>query len=348
MNLEIFITLCTMRDWLKNIKNKFYGINITSIKTLDEKLALTLNKYLLENGDINKYALLHKNMKNFQNLILHNLDEFILKEYPYINIGPDATYKDLEASYANITDDKIILDDTSYLKSELSNLILNHNKNLLIPSTKHLLEEKGKLVDWYSYNTPVMNDPAITPLRGTSLENKFFGVNNFFPTPKNLYVDWIMTSAYLLSEYNIWKKALYYASVENKNYDSRYIEFKQAYNFIILRQFKINQINRHSFDLKNIYIRDFTIKDVISRELYEDILYILLNLLLANKIIGNIALENSFNNENNFMDILKDTIKDHYEDVENKEGYSCLKDLRWYSVNNYLTEYHIKMISGKI
>ena len=81
--------------------------------------------------------------------------------------------------------------------------------------------------------------------------------------------------------------------------------------------------------------------DLIYRELSEDLLYILLNLLLANEIVGNIGLENSLNNDNKFFDILKDIIKDHYDDPENKEGYSCLKNLRWHFVNNYLTEYQV-------
>jgi hypothetical protein len=89
---------------------------------------------------------------------------------------------------------------------------------------------------------------------------------------------------------------------------------------------------------ENSYIPDFTLNDVITRELYEDILYILLNLLLANKIIGNISLENSLNNNNKFFDI----IQDHYADPVNKDGYSCLKNLRLYKVNNYYTEYQIK------
>ena len=276
------------------MKNEFYGINIASIKTLEEKLVSILNKYILENGDINIYAILHKNMQKYQNLNLHNLDKFILNEYPNIDHGSNILHFDLEASYLNITDDKIILDYTSYLKSELSNLIFNHNKNLLIPSSKDFLEEKEKIVDWHSYNTPIMNDPEITPLRGTSLERGFFSSGS---QPQNTYNNWITTSVYLLSEYNIWKKALDYAGDENKNYDSNSIEFK-AYNYIILRQFNINQTNSDSFDpkgpWKNFYIRDFTLKDVISRELYEDMLYILLNLLLANKIIGNIRYLNEY------------------------------------------------------
>uniref|UniRef100_UPI0030E3CE27 hypothetical protein n=1 Tax=Dematophora necatrix TaxID=2751867 RepID=UPI0030E3CE27 len=307
-----------------------YNLEHLTIKNLDIKLSLIISKYILENGDIHEYALLHKNMNKFQNLNLHDLDEFILKQYPHIRLGPYQLHIDLEASYADITDEKIVLDETSYLIPELSNLIFNHNKNLLIPESSKYLVEKKKIIEWLSYNTPIVNNPTITPLVGTSLGNEY-------PIPNLLYEDWIVTSTYLLSEYNIWKKALYY--LENKNPDSISIEFKQAYNYFILRQFKMRQININPFDEKKRYILDFTLKDVIYRELCEDILYILLNLLLANKIIGNIALENSLNNKNNFLDILKDVIKDHYD--ENKEGYSCLKDLRWYNLNNYWTEYEI-------
>lgn len=324
---------------MKNIKNDFNGINIASIKILQEKLASILNNYILENGDIHKYALLHKNINNFKNLDFKDLDEFILKQYPDINLPSDELHKDLEASYADITDEKIVLDKTSYLKSELSNLIFNHNKNLLIPKPEDLQGEKNKLLDWYSYNTPIVNDPTITPLVGTSLGYDI-------PRPKFLYEDWINTSTYLLSEYNIWKKALYY--LENKNQDSISIEFKQAYYYIIHRQFVINNFSRFSFDEKNSYIKDFTLNDVIYRELCEDLLYILLNLLLANKIIGNKDLLNSLYNDNKFFDVLNDIIKDHYEDAENKDGYSCLKNLRWYTLNNYLTEYQIKKISDYI
>ena len=58
----------------------------------------------------------------------------------------------------------------------------------------------------------------------------------------------------------------------------------------------------------------------------EDILYILLNLLLADKIVGNEALVNSLDNDNKFFGILEGIIKDHYD--QNKEGYDTLKNLR--------------------
>lgn len=128
------------------MKYNLEQIDLT-IKNLDNKLSLILSKYILENGDIHQYALLHKNINNFKNLNLHNLDEFILKQYPDINLPSDQLHKDLEASYTDITDEKIVLDKTSYLKSELSNLIFNHNKNLLIPESSKYLVEKKKLIE---------------------------------------------------------------------------------------------------------------------------------------------------------------------------------------------------------
>lgn len=119
---------------------------------------------------------------------------------------------------------------------------------------------------------------------------------------------------------------MYY--LENKNTGFSSIEFKQAYNYFILRQFTtMNNLDPLDMD-ENSYKLDFTLNDVIYRELCEDLLYILLNLLLANKIVGNIALENSLNNNNKFFDILKDIIQDHYDDPEIKDGYSCLNNLR--------------------
>jgi ATP-dependent protease HslVU (ClpYQ) peptidase subunit len=46
---------------------------------------------------------------------------------------------------SDITNDKISLQGKTYLKSELSNLIINHNKNLVIPASGDLLEEKEEV-----------------------------------------------------------------------------------------------------------------------------------------------------------------------------------------------------------
>lgn len=205
---------------------------------------------------------------------------------------------------------------------------------MVIPGFDEYLPEKQKLLDWFSYNTPISNDPIITPITGT-------GAGLDLPIPQVKYNEWMIASAYLLYEYDIWKKAIYY--VENKNNS---LEFKQAYNYFILRQFKINQFSSNSFNVKNLFIRDYLVNDIVYRELCEDLLYILLNLLLADKIIGNLELENLKNNKDKFFHLLKNIIKNHYN--EHKDGYSCLNDLRWYTLNNYLTEYNINYIIKNI
>lgn len=321
--------------WKTLKKNVFNGINIASIKILDKKLSLILSKYILENGDINVYAILHKNIKTFNILDFKDLDSLIEEKFPKIAHSIRFMDNYLKRLSSDITNDKISLQGKTYLKSELSNLIINHNKNLVIPASGDLLEEKEEVYAWYTYNTPIMDYLSITPMTGTAYEgsSSYLGTN---------YRSWIMASSYLLIEYNIWKKAMYYLENKNKITDFSSTQFKQAYDYLIVRNFFIFGVNNSYFEDKNKYIQDFTLDNVIYRELCDDFLYILLNLLLANKIIGNIALENSLNNDNKYFDILKDIIKDHY--AENKDGYSCLKSLRWYKINNYLSEYQIKEI----
>ena len=136
-------------------------------------------------------------------------------------------------------------------------------------------------------------------------------------------------------------KAKYYFENKDSGLEFSSIDFKQAYSYFIYRQFKIN-LSKSSFDQKDAFIWDFYVDDIFYRELYEDILYILLNLLLADKIVGNEALVNSLDNDNKFFGILEGIIKNHYD--QNKEGYETLKNLRLFTCNNYLTTQQIKNI----
>ena len=86
------------------------------------------------------------------------------------------------------TDDRIYLEDKFYSRKELSNLILDHNKNLVIPSPNQYLLEKEKLIDWISYNTPIMTDPTITPMTG-------IGVGQDLRIAKVKYIEWIIASS---------------------------------------------------------------------------------------------------------------------------------------------------------
>ena len=315
---------------MKNFTNIFKGINLTSIEVLYNNLSILLDKYKMSDGSINEYAVIVKNIqkKGFLDkasvqYIENNYSDILLLITSLDNdlLDPDLT--------TFIYKDKILFDEY-YSIEELSSLIINHNRNVGLPSADQYLLEKGKLVKWIGYNTPVSSDSTITPLVGTVVESKTRSAHR-------IYTEWIIASAYLLKELNIWSQAKYY--LENKNSKFSYKEFKPAYCYFILRQFKFGgTIN--SLDKENVYIRNFFDDDIAYRELSEDILYILLNLFLANKIIGNEALVSSLSNNDKFFDILKDLIEDHYS--QNKEGYECLEKLRWYVVNNNLSEYQIK------
>jgi len=82
----------------------------------------------------------------------------------------------------------------------------------------------------------------------------------------------------------------------------------------------------------------YTNKLAFKREVYEDIVYVGLNLILAHNII------NSFENiestsKDEFFILLNNIIKEHYI-VYSKE-YKYLEDLRLYKINNYLTSKNI-------
>ena len=330
----------------KHNKNDKYldGLNLTCLKALDKKIYISLSKYILENKEIWIYAIIDKNILKSPNFNIKDLEKFILRNYLEIDIINGGLDDDMYKS-KNISDDKIYIRRYGnnfdkfvvYSRKELSNLIINHNKNLVIPSSNEYLLEKKKIIDWYSYNTPIMNDPTITPMTGTASED-------IFPTAKAKYIEWIIASSYLLKEFNIWMKAKYYFENKDSGLEFSSIDFKQAYSYFIYRQFKIN-LSKSSFDQKDAFIWDFYVDDIFYRELYEDILYILLNLLLADKIVGNEALVNSLDNDNKFFGILEGIIKDHYD--QNKEGYDTLKNLRWFFCNNYLTANQIKNVYKK-
>ena len=90
---------------------------------------------------------------------------------------------------------------------------------------------------------------------------------------------------------------------------------------------------KNSLFLHNHYIKDFTLygENPMLRELLEDILYVMLNLILAKKITANLANTS-----------LEDCIKSHY--VEYSEGYSYLKAIRMYNLNNYTSTDILKRI----
>lgn len=119
---------------------------------------------------------------------------------------------------------------------------------------------------------------------------------------------------------------------------SQFPDLQLYYDFWLERQLNIYfSHEKESLFLDNHYIKDFTLKGVnpMQRELLEDVLYVMLNLILARKIS-----ETSANTS------IEDCIKSHYE--EYSEGYSYLKAIRMYNFNNYTSSVMLKRMASQM
>lgn len=145
-------------------------------------------------------------------------------------------------------------------------------------------------------------------------------------------------------EYNIWNKTKLYLENHHLNLFNG-IEYKEAYTYWLNRQLSLMPLE--AFFIYNNYIIDFFADmDKLSREIYEDYLYITLNLILANTILKNSNLNLNLNNEKEFFDILESIIKIHCDKYADQ--YKCLSDLRIYSSNNCYDIQHLKNISDQL
>lgn len=198
-----------------------------------------------------------------------------------------------------------------------------------MPNLNQYLLEKEAYLEWRGYNTPSLKDLNITPLFGTGFYDEI--LSNSDSLSSSVYNQWKVASYYLIWEYNILKKALYYMDNVNSNLSD---EYKEAYLYWMNRQLDFTDFK--SMVENKEFIIDFTIdRDNLYREVCEDYLYVLLNILLANSILNSLDLKLSINNENLFFDLLKSIIKLHY--TEFKEAYICLNELRIYSSNYTLS-----------
>jgi hypothetical protein len=272
---------------------------------------------------------------------LNNIKDIILKEYPSIKFFDFYLNQDFKDNHNMFNDNYFQADIfTKISRKELSDFIIQHNNNVIMSKNNELIKEKKFIIEnLFGYNTPKTKDLTITPLKGTSEEPEL--LNSF-----GIYNAWIITSYFLLMEYNIWIKAKLFA--ERSDYKSskyKSLEYKDAYYYLIQRQFSMNNFSLDNND-KDQYIIDFSLKVNIYREISEDLLYIILNLLLAIEIIGNKNLIKSLGNEELFLKNLKIILEKNYS--KNIEGYNCLYNLRWLACNNYLSKNNIESLYKNI
>nr|AMX22321.1 hypothetical protein [Cryphonectria parasitica] len=321
----------------------FKGINISCINELNSKVKSILKDKNScnsigkgNNNDKEPYSLLvNSNNMNINNIdrkdlvaatvdsgiysILMDMEEWLSEEYSYNNTIKKNIYIGIPPFNISIKD--------------FNSLVIKHNKGVNMPKLDEYKLEKLAYLGWRGYNTPSVDDFNITPLVGTSFYDEIQIRSSSSPSSLFVYNQWKVASYYLILEYNILNKAFYYVNNINSNLPR---EYQESYTYWMNRQINLSKFeNIQDIIENNSYIIDITIYDNFYREICEDYLYLLLNILLANSIINNTELVLKVNNEKLFFDHLKSIIEIHYN--ENIKGYECLKELRIYSSNYFFS-----------
>lgn len=210
-----------------------------------------------------------------------------------------------------------------------------------MPKLNEYVIEKDSWLDWRGYNTPSLKDLSVTPLFGTGFYDEI--MTNSDSLSSSVFNQWKVASYYLIIEYNFLKKALYYMNNTSFNLSD---EYKEAYIYWMNRQLEFVDFQKGVENKE--FILDFTDKDNLYREVCEDYLYVLLNILLANSIINNLDLkfQLSIKDQNLFFDILKSIIELHYKEF--KKGYMCLNELRKYTGNYCLSVNQLNSIHKRV
>lgn len=227
---------------------------------------------------------------------------------------------------------------------DLQKKIVEHNKSVIIPAKNRLLRRKKYALIALGLNTPNPDYIKITPLTNTIYEDNFY-IDNI----SSFYTNWLCSFFYLASEADILIKAFKYMYNKNKGNSYSDTEFNN-YNIWLIRQIYReypNYIdilyNKDSNINPNIYLLDFKLEDFMYREIFEDISYVLLNLILANNIvkyIENIDL-NCISSEDFFNEIYL-IVNKHY--LNYKDEYKLLNKLRKFAINNYVSTYILEKL----
>ena len=212
-------------------------------------------------------------------------------------------------------------------------LIKEHNSNVIMPKSNEFLSEKNVVLAWIGYNTPSIKDTSITPLVGTGFSS-FLDMED--QTPFSLYKQWVISLYLLTWEYNILL-AVYlslvsgsvdlYSDITDLKDKSSIYWFNRQQFFMLNLEESLNKKGRFILDM-------YSNKFIFKREVFEDISYVALNLILGHSIIN--AFENIDINsisEDEFFNILKDIISKHY--IIYSKQYEYLNKLRLYRINNY-------------
>lgn len=314
------------------------GIDLNIINLLIIKL--DRSKYIKHldniNQDIDPYSFLYPN-KIMDKQIILDLD----KKYPMLHEIREDMYDILiNNPYYLPLQVREVLEDIYDTLLNSSSRILDKNNTLILPTKdKHKIKIE-KWLDWYGYNTPSIKSLHVTPLHGTDYLKR---INN--KSSSDIYDQWKVSTFMLILEYNYLKKAWIFLNNEKLKVLSN--DYKKSYDFWKNRQIFMLYINDNFFLDKTsdpIYIPPLWLDgDCINREISEDILYVLLNILLGKSILTNPELNKNINNDKLFFNILEAIITKHYQKYSIE--YQCLYDLRKYKLYNFMSLNQLNLIN---
>ena len=287
--------------------------------------------FIADNLCINKIKA-YKSLSNVEdNLDIKNLDPYWLYDvWDKIITGlPNYDYFDYMHARINsnmsFMDKSVILNSSVSASDEISKRIKIQNNNVNIPLLNQYIAEKQKSILYRDYNTPSSDKVFITPAYGN-----YFCTYLDYPTPGGWFSDWILASIYHTNLYNHWKKARLCFYKPNSKYPDHILISYEIYK---RRQQIFNPMESYP---SNAFILDFwSDSAALYREFYEDLLYLILILILANNISIYIRENNALSMDNElFFKNMQTIIEKHYSKY-NVE-YQCLFILRLYWVNRYL------------
>jgi NADH:ubiquinone oxidoreductase subunit 5 (subunit L)/multisubunit Na+/H+ antiporter MnhA subunit len=264
------------------------------------------------NANNNIMSIITKKLAEYSPMCQWRIFDLLLDQISWLNNGLGTQWE-----FCNSPLDTFILKTLNMSLIEYKKKIKTHNLSLTLPKKNELLKEKASYLDYLSYNTPTSKDIYTNCLVGTN-------ANLSLNTTLDTYIYWTITLGFMLGEYEIWNNVmLYYENMHLKNAYSTE-EYKLHYLSYINKQISLMNIKEALIN-KN-YIIDFTLKSNIKRELYEDLCYIYLHILLSYKIVGNPRLEKTLDNSKEFNFELQAIITEHKK--EYAPAYSYLLKLR--------------------
>ena len=347
-NIDLYAIHITLFIVLQiNLKN----IDLKPIKSLINKLKRfkrikdvdIIFKNHLNNKDVNPYCLLcSKKVISKQDILdLHKL-------YPVLDLIKEDLldiYEYWELEYISrqngISLDDLVINDINNLLLKYGNIISKHNSTVIQADKGQCKKEVQKFLNWRNYNTPNPEAISITPLDGTMFKTNGLEKGSSL----NIYTEWKVSTFMLILEYNFLIKAWIY--MNNKELSALPCEYKKCYDYWRSRQIifyniessLFSKLKKGNIEFDSEYI-PFLDSESLYREISEDLLYVLLNILLARSVLNNIDINKYINKDQLFNKKLEAILVKHYKKY--KDEYSCLYKLREYICYNFMSLTRLK------